>query len=1128
MRDANAHAGLLHHCMRSIELDVNWRGQLWEATCTEAPEWDPLYFMAPDPEVSASPVNYSFTLPTARVDKANVASYMSTQLPVLLGHTLVEGSVEHTRKDVKCSFTFVPLNSELTPDEQATLQTVLDKYKTAFSEGPADIGQVQSPHVKHHVKHTIRVKEGATPVCTSRPMTSFSQREREFIEQQVKLLLELGVIKPSHSPWISAPVCVKKSDMTLRLCIDFRPLNSVTVPDPYPLPVIEHLLNRMSHAKYFSCMDIISAFWQVPMDPASTEYTGFRTHKGNFEWVRMPFGLVNASSTFQRIMDEILSDLEFAAAYIDDLFIFSSTWEEHLAHITAVLDRLLSYNIKLKLVKCIFGATSIKCLGHIVGGGEVKPDPEKLVAIARMPRPFDVRTLRSFLGMIGYYRQYIDDYSDITAPLSRLTRKNVPFEWCDECQAAFDRLKHIVTHEPVLRLPDFNKQFILTTDWSKVAVGAVLSQIDPETGFDHPVAFASRLLNDAERNYSPTEGELLALVWAVEKFRLYLDGRKFIAYTDHHALEWLASARYNNSKLERWALKLQEYDFDVRYKKGEENIVADCLSRCSSAMCLTTSLEASLIQACALSSLWPQHAPSQRALDQIPCTVCGDCEGHDNLVICDKCDRLFHLRCLVPPQSTVPSGTWICPACDPFFSGAIPLGLPELRDDSPCLTPSLHDPYEDPALLEFVFSDHNLDLLEHHPPRTALEIRRRGSYLRRHPTIPGWILVFKKIRGEHPRWLVCPPLSHRWDVIRMFHDTLGHPGVGQTLRILHFHFHWPGVKNDIALYVSCCVSCQKLKVEPPNPPPLQPPILYGPLKHVHIDLAGPFSVAPSQAPSWAVTHGEAKAWVVLMVDYFTKVAEFVPVFSKEPLGIARAFWDGWVCRYGVPAVLTSDNGLEFETDFKNMVHRLAIDHIHTSVQHPASNGAVERLVHTLKNMLTAHLNDNPTNWFLTLSHMRMAYMTRVHSTLGVSPNEMLFGFRPELPLAVRGPLLASLTALRPELFPYDHLRVTSDRRDQLYAQVQLKIRDSYFKNAAQQAKKLSSHPQTPIAVGDSVWDLTPKKGALHTTAQGPFLVQSLSPNGTHATLATGSTAHRDTRTFRRHISHLVKYVDKPM
>jgi RNase H-like domain found in reverse transcriptase/Reverse transcriptase (RNA-dependent DNA polymerase)/Integrase zinc binding domain/PHD-finger/Integrase core domain len=1108
-------------------MELDWRGQRYAVTCTEAPPYDPLYMhtsaaqVAPDP---LSPLTYSFSFPSRHVEKASLHAYIVGKLPTLLGCTFLGGDIEYTRKAVKCAFSFVPLNSDLSPAQQQALQTVLEKYHPAFSSGPDDIGNVNSPH---HVEHIIRVKEDATPACTSRPMTSFSEREREFIESQVKLLLNLGVIKPSHSPWMSAPVCVKKHDKTLRLCIDFRPLNAVTVPDPYPLPVIEHLLTRMSKAQYFSCMDIVSAFWQVPMESKSTPYTGFRTHKGNFEWVRMPFGLVNASSTFQRLMDEILGDLEFAAAYLDDVFIFSSTWEEHLQHISIVLERLLAYNVKLKLVKCIFGATSIKCLGHVVGGGKVVPDPEKLAAIVNMPEPLDLKMLRSFIGMASYYRQYIENFALIVAPLSRLTRKNVPFIWDEECIKAFNTLKEKLTTEPVLRLPDFKREFILTTDWSKIAIGAVLSQIDPETGFDHPVAFASRLLNDAERNYSPTEGELLALIWAVDKFRLYLDGRKFTAYTDHHALEWLASARYNNSKLERWALRLQEYNFEVKYKKGEENLVADCLSRCLTAKCLTTCLTTMTLQACALSSQWPDDASNQKTLDQIPCTVCGDPEGHDNLVICEKCNRLFHLRCLVPPQSTVPTGPWMCPACDPFFIHGGGPDLAELRDDGTYCDLSPHDPYADHSLLDYVCSGHNLELLTCHPPKRALDLRRRGSYLKQHPSLPGWLLVYKKIRGDPPRWLVCPPPPYRWDVIRMFHDMLGHAGVEQTLKTLHVHFHWPGIKADISLFVSCCTPCQKLKLEPPVPPPLQPPVIYGPLRHVHIDLAGPFVVPKTQAPSGVVTRGEVKAWIVLMVDYFTKVAEFVAVFTKEPTAIAKAFWDGWVCRYGAPTVITTDNGLEFETDFKHMVHRLGIKHIHTSVQHPASNGAVERLVKTLKRMLTAHFNDNPTNWLLTLPHMRLAYMSRTHSTLGVSPNEMLFGFRPDLPLAVRGPVLLALANTRPNLFPSDHMQLTRDRREELYSRVQVQLRQQYLKTAAQHARRYPSLPHSRIVEGDLVWDLGPSKGALHTSVRGPFLVVSVSSSGTHATLSTGSTQHRDAKTFQRHLSQLVKCQEKP-
>ena len=223
-------------------------------------------------------------------------------------------------------------------------------------------------------------------------------------------------------------------------------------------------------------------------------------------------------------------------------------------------------------------------------------------------------------------------------------------------------------------------------------------------------------------------------------------------------------------------------------------------------------------------------------------------------------------------------------------------------------------------------------------------------------------------------------------------------------------------------------------------------------------------------PSGQVASGDTKAWIVLMVDYFTKVAEFVPVFTKEPTTIAKAFWDGWVCRYGVPTVITTDNGSEFETDFKHMVHRLGLTHIHTSVQHPASNGAVERLVKTLKHMLTAHFNDNPTNWLLTLPHMRLAYMSRTHSTLGVSPNEILFGFRPDLPLAVRGPVLMALATTRPDLFPSDHMQLTRDRRDELYSRVQVQLRQQYLKKAAQQARRYPPTSRELITTGDLVWD----------------------------------------------------------
>lgn len=1105
-----------------LQVHCGWTGGPYQRTTEGLAAYEPLLQLLQTVKVedASLPFTYSLAAETSDHDSFTLNSDCSG-VPSLGGMNLENpqlSSCQHPPA-LLCSVAFTPDEPTATPQQQNDLRALLVKHTDAFSKGKTDIGRV---HSDHPIRHRIQVKPGSEPVCTNRPLTSFSHHEREFMSSEIAMLESLGVIRKSRSPWISSPVCVKKHDKTLRLCIDFRPLNAVTVPDPYPLPVVEHLLTKMSSAKYFSCMDIVSAFWQVPMHPDDIQYTGFRTPNGNYEWVRMPFGLVTASSTFQRIMDHVMEGLPFVAVYLDDVFIFSSTWEEHLAHIEIVLQRCIQYHIKLKEAKCIFGATHVKCLGHVVGGGLVSPDPGKLSAIVELPAPTDLRTLRSFLGMASYYRQYIESFAEIISPMAALTKKNAPFIWTPECQSAFETLKNRMTSSPVLRLPDFNKPFILTTDWSKVAIGAVLSQVDADTGFDHPVAFASRLLNAAECNYSPTEGELLALVWAVNKFRLYLDGRHFTAYTDHHALEWLSSARFQNSKLERWALRLQEYDFTVIYKKGEENLVADCLSRCVAAAC---------VRVHAISE-WPSHAPTQKALDDIPCTVCGDPEGHDNLVICDKCDRLFHLRCLIPPQSTVPSGEWLCPACDTFFADGKTFGLSELTDAETPLSLQLHDPYLDQGLLDYVQSGHNLALLEPFSPKRAVQIRRRGSFLQTHPSIPGWLLVYKKIRYGPHRWLVSPPLLYRWDIIRMFHDTLGHAGIEQTLKVLHLHYHWTGIKLDVTTFVACCIPCQKVKAHRPQPPLLQPAAIYGPLAHVHIDLAGPFMTAGSDV------HGNGlrppalvKNWIVVMIDYFTKTAEFATVGSKEPHDIARAFWDAWVCRYGVPAAVTSDNGPEFETTFTHMLNRLGIHHIHTSVSHPSANGVAERMVKTLKTILNSHLNDNPTHWKASLPTCRKAYMNRTHTCLGVSPNEMLYGFAPHLPLAVRDPLLSSLVAqLGAGMTPHEHVETTRQRLQLLDNQTYLRLRQQFCNSALQQARKLlpKRHQRSPLQAGDWVFEIGPARHALHSGIRGPFLVVQLDASGTHATLTTGATSHRAARTFTRHASHLVRMSHKSL
>ncbi len=325
-------------------------------------------------------------------------------------------------------------------------------------------------------------------------------------------------------------------------------------------------------------MDVMSAFWKVPIKPEDVFKTGFTSPFGNFEWVRMPFGLENASSTFQRLMDNVLENCANASAYIDDVFVFSNTWHEHLSHLDDMLSRLERAGLKLRVSKCAFACQSIKCLGHIIDEQGLHPDPDKISSISSIPAPSDASGARSFLGMTNYFRHFIKDYATMCIPLIELTKKRARFCWSSDCQDAFDRLKRSLTEDPCLIMPDHSKPFILHTDWSKGAVGALLSQISADN-LEHLVAYASRLLTSPERNYAPTEGECLALVWAVKNFCHFLHGKRFTVFTDHAALQWLNRARFTNSKLERWALCLQEHSFEILYKEGVENTVADCLSR---------------------------------------------------------------------------------------------------------------------------------------------------------------------------------------------------------------------------------------------------------------------------------------------------------------------------------------------------------------------------------------------------------------------------------------------------------------------------------------------------------------------------------------------------------------------
>ena len=459
-------------------------------------------------------------------------------------------------------------NFEPSPEQEKGLQDVLQNFSDVLNPQPGRTDL--STFVINTGDHD--------PVCG--PHWRIPPKWLEEVRKQVDDLLDLGIIVPSVSPWASSVVMVKKKDGGVRICVDYRALNTCTQPDPYLMPLIEDILDTLASAVFISKIDLNKGFHQIPVKPEDAEKTAFFTPWGKFHFVVMPFGVRNGPATFQRLMDRLLhQDLDISRVYIDDIAVFSSNWEDRCKDIARVLGRLRQAGLTANLAKCQFGQTSCEFLGHLVGKGKVSPAALKVKAVQDFAFPRTKRQVRQFLGLTGYYRRFIPKYSEHAYNLTEATRKLAPdrVQQTDALVSEFSYLKQQLCVMPLLTLPVPSDSFILQTDASGVGLGAVLSVQRGEE--ELPVAFHSRKLQPREQKYSASEMECLAVVDAVKHFGSYLIPQSFVVETDHRALTYLMSANHHNGRLARWALLLQPYTFTIRYRPGSQHINADALSR---------------------------------------------------------------------------------------------------------------------------------------------------------------------------------------------------------------------------------------------------------------------------------------------------------------------------------------------------------------------------------------------------------------------------------------------------------------------------------------------------------------------------------------------------------------------
>ena len=467
------------------------------------------------------------------------------------------------------------INTELDPTQHQSILKLLIEYADVFAVNP------KSPKITHMTEHIIETGRSRPVKAKYNRVDPWTEQE---IEKQVNQMLTNGIIQQSNSPWASRVILVQKKDGAKRFVVDFRALNDGTKKDSYPLPDIRDILDRLGSSQFYSTLDGASAYWSIPINRNDIEKTAFVTPRGQYEFLVMPFGLCNAPSTYQRLIDQALKQAPCSLPYIDDTLTHSRTFNDHLRDLQLTLDCYRKANLQLRRDKCHFGYKRIEFLGHLLSGKGIRPLPSIVGKIEQQARPTDVKRLRSFLGLVNYYRDFLPNMAETAVPLYRLTQKGVQWKWNQECENSYQALSKALTNNPItLAYPDWKRHYYVEVDASGSAVGGVLAQRDNE-GRLRPISFFSCQLNESQKRYSAGEREAWAIVAATRKWRKYLDAAPGITIlSDHNPLVWMRHQRDPRGKFARWLIELEGLCYEIQFRKGSENLVADYLSRSATA-----------------------------------------------------------------------------------------------------------------------------------------------------------------------------------------------------------------------------------------------------------------------------------------------------------------------------------------------------------------------------------------------------------------------------------------------------------------------------------------------------------------------------------------------------------------
>ena len=844
--------------------------------------------------------------------------------------------------------------------EKSRVREMLWEERDVFAKNGDDIGCAPQLEMDIPTIDEIPVQRAYNSI----PRPLYNQ-----VKEHVENLLNRGWVRKSSSAWSSPVVIVRKKDGDLRLCCDFRKLNAKSIPDKHPLPRVQTAIENLQGSKFFTVLDQSRAYYQGFVREEARRKTAFVTPWGLYEWVRIPFGLMNAGPNFQRFMEETLVDVrdKFAMPYLDDCIVYSNTFEEHIEHIRQVLKRFKDRGLKLKLSKCEFFRTEVNYLGRTVNKDGYRMNDQSIQAVRELKDrvPSNISEVRQLLGLIGYHRKHVQDFARVAKPLNDLLKvgeeqtqlKGAPskqkVEWKEVHAKALDKLIDLVTNPPILAYADFNKPFALHTDASGEGLGCILYQ--EQDGKDRVIGYGSRSLKASEKNYHSSKLEFLAMKWAItEQFHDYLgyaDG--FTVYTDNNPLLYVMDNSKLNAISRRWITELSEYNFKIKYRPGVINRDADCLSRQPlditryKGLCREEVSENSFEAiVCAVQvqghdvETWHMNNMEHGIRVNVQALNAGKAEGQLANILNDQKED----RCIGPVREIIARGTKDIEAES------------KLGTDSKCLLKE----------------------------RKSLYVDNEG--------------VLRRKCGQWKQ--VVLPAKHKRLVYEELHGKMGHLGAERVFQLARQRVYWPYMQKDIEVYTQQTCACNAKK----RPHREQ----FAPLQSIH-----------SSCPMELVTIDFLKLekssaqheYVLLIVDHFSRYAIGYPCKNKSALTAAKNLYNDFILKFGIPARILHDQGREFENKlFESLEKYCGLVKSRTTPYHPQTNGTVERMNSTLLKMLRVLPEVEKNRWHMSINQVLFAYNATRHDSTGFSPFYLLFGREAILPLDF---LLGTKTAVEP-------------------------------------------------------------------------------------------------------------------